>query len=136
MFYSERYESSNLFSCVVHNQNLFVIWMRYISLKQIGEQLGDYELAWVDGEVGSKEEDILPLLPHSGLPPPHKAVFVGDLKLADFKQLLASKGVQVSWLLLSLNSLLSSFIKIQPLLFLSCRQNSQVVLFDVMETSP
>lgn len=60
-------------------------------------KLGDYELAWVDGEVGSREEDILPLLPHSGTPPPHKAVFVGDLKLADFKQLLASKGVQAEF---------------------------------------
>ncbi|KAH7429674.1 hypothetical protein KP509_09G061000 [Ceratopteris richardii] len=60
-------------------------------------KLGDYELAWVDGEVGSKEDDILPLLPHSGTPPPHKAVFVGDLKLADFKQLLASKGVQAEF---------------------------------------
>ncbi|KAI5055518.1 hypothetical protein GOP47_0029039 [Adiantum capillus-veneris] len=60
-------------------------------------KLGDYELAWVDGEVGCKEEDILPLLPHSGTPPPHKAVFVGDLKLADFKQLLASKGVQAEF---------------------------------------
>lgn len=61
-------------------------------------KLGDYELAWVDGEVGSREDDVLPLLPHSGiLPPPHKAVFVGDLKLADFKQLLASKGVQAEF---------------------------------------
>jgi cleavage and polyadenylation specificity factor subunit 2 len=49
----------------------------------------------VDGEVGNQEEnEILPLLP-SQEPPPHKAVFVGDLRLADFKQLLATKGVQV-----------------------------------------
>ncbi|MCO5581435.1 hypothetical protein L7F22_035319 [Adiantum nelumboides] len=60
-------------------------------------KLGDYELAWVDGEVGCKEDDMLPLLPHSGTPPPHKAVFVGDLKLADFKQLLASRGVQAEF---------------------------------------
>lgn len=58
-------------------------------------QLGDYELAWVDGEVGAEEDDMLPLLP-AATPPPHKAVYVGDLWLADFKQLLATKGVQVS----------------------------------------
>jgi hypothetical protein len=63
----------------------------------------------VDGEVGNQEEnEILPLLP-SQEPPPHKAVFVGDLRLADFKQLLATKGVQVLALfhvshILSLNS--------------------------------
>lgn len=58
-------------------------------------QLGDYELAWVDGEIGEEEDDVLPLLPHSKTPPPHKAVYVGDLRLPDFKQLLATKGVQV-----------------------------------------
>eukprot|EP00249_Psilotum_nudum_P015759 c25506_g1_i1 orf=216-2441(+) len=61
------------------------------------KKLGDYELAWIDGEVGSQEDDILPLLPNSRIPPPHKAVFVGDLKLADFKQLLANKGVQAEF---------------------------------------
>jgi len=60
-------------------------------------KLGDYEVAWVDGEVGNQEEnEILPLLP-SQEPPPHKAVFVGDLRLADFKQLLATKGVQAEF---------------------------------------
>lgn len=58
-------------------------------------QLGDYELAWVDGEIGDEEDDMLPLLPLSEPPPPHKAVYVGDLRLPDFKQLLATKGVQV-----------------------------------------
>lgn len=52
-------------------------------------------MAWVDGEIGSQEsEGMLPLLP-SETPPPHKSVFVGDLRLADFKQLLATKGIQV-----------------------------------------
>jgi len=52
-------------------------------------------VAWVDGEIGSQEsEGMLPLLP-SETPPPHKSVFVGDLRLADFKQLLATKGIQV-----------------------------------------
>lgn len=52
-------------------------------------------MAWVDGEIGSQEsEGMLPLLP-SETPPPHKSVFVGDLRLADFKQLLASRGIQV-----------------------------------------
>ncbi|MCO5554497.1 hypothetical protein L7F22_008026 [Adiantum nelumboides] len=65
--------------------------------ERLMSDLGDYELAWVDGEGGCKEDDVLPLLPHSGTPPPHKAVFVGDLKLADFKQLLASRGVQAEF---------------------------------------
>jgi cleavage and polyadenylation specificity factor subunit 2 len=60
------------------------------------KKLGDYELAWIDGEVGM-EEEMLPLLPLSTDPPPHKAVLVGDLRLADFKQLLASKGVQAEF---------------------------------------
>ncbi|KAJ7523061.1 hypothetical protein O6H91_18G035900 [Diphasiastrum complanatum] len=60
-------------------------------------KLGDYELVWIDGEVGSQEDDMLPLLPFVGTPPPHKAVFVGDLRLADFKQLLATKGIQAEF---------------------------------------
>ncbi|XP_024532304.1 cleavage and polyadenylation specificity factor subunit 2 isoform X1 [Selaginella moellendorffii] len=60
-------------------------------------KLGDYELAWVDGEIGQNEEDLLPLLPLDGTPPPHKTVFVGDLRLADFKQLLATKGIQAEF---------------------------------------
>lgn len=38
---------------------------------------------------------MLSLLPLSTPAPPHKSVFLGDLKMADFKQFLASKGVQV-----------------------------------------
>ncbi|CAM6100385.1 unnamed protein product [Calypogeia fissa] len=60
-------------------------------------KLGDYELAWVDGEIGAEEEDMLPLLPLSNTPPPHKAVYVGDLRLPDLKQLLATKGVQAEF---------------------------------------
>uniref|UniRef100_A0A7I4EGV0 Cleavage and polyadenylation specificity factor subunit 2 n=1 Tax=Physcomitrium patens TaxID=3218 RepID=A0A7I4EGV0_PHYPA len=60
-------------------------------------KLGDYEVAWIDGEIGSQEsEGMLPLLP-SETPPPHKSVFVGDLRLADFKQLLATKGIQAEF---------------------------------------
>ncbi|KAK9103630.1 hypothetical protein Sjap_020884 [Stephania japonica] len=61
------------------------------------KKLGDYEIAWVDAEVGKTESDILSLLPLSTQPPPHKSVLVGDLKLADFKQYLASKGIQVEF---------------------------------------
>lgn len=57
--------------------------------------MGDYEIAWVDAEVGKTENDMLSLLPVSAAAPPHKSVLVGDLKLADFKQFLSSKGVQV-----------------------------------------
>lgn len=58
-------------------------------------KLGDYEIAWVDAEVGKMENDTLSLLPLSTAPPPHKSVLVGDLKMADFKQFLADNGVQV-----------------------------------------
>ncbi|XP_057446178.1 cleavage and polyadenylation specificity factor subunit 2 [Lotus japonicus] len=61
------------------------------------KKLGDYEVAWVDAEVGKAENDTLSLLPVSGATPPHKSVLVGDLKLADFKQFLSSKGVQVEF---------------------------------------
>lgn len=64
-------------------------------MNSIQLQLGDYEVAWVDAEVGKAENDTLSLLPVSGATPPHKSVLVGDLKLADFKQFLSSKGVQV-----------------------------------------
>uniref|UniRef100_A0A7N0RI13 Cleavage and polyadenylation specificity factor subunit 2 n=1 Tax=Kalanchoe fedtschenkoi TaxID=63787 RepID=A0A7N0RI13_KALFE len=57
------------------------------------KKLGDYEVAWVDAEVGKTENDTLSLLPPSKPAPPHKSVFLGDLKLSDFKQFLASKGV-------------------------------------------
>ncbi|KAI4351721.1 hypothetical protein L6164_006048 [Bauhinia variegata] len=61
------------------------------------KKLGDYEIAWVDAEVGKTENGMLSLLPMSSAAPPHKSVLVGDLKLADFKQFLASKGVQVEF---------------------------------------
>ncbi|PKA58817.1 Cleavage and polyadenylation specificity factor subunit 2 [Apostasia shenzhenica] len=60
------------------------------------KKLGDYEISWLDAEVG-KTEDMLTLLPLSSTPPSHKSVLVGDLKLADFKQFLASKGIQVEF---------------------------------------
>lgn len=58
-------------------------------------QLGDYEIAWVDAEVGQTEGGMLSLLPLSNEAPAHKSVLVGDIKMADFKQFLASKGIQV-----------------------------------------
>ncbi|KAF8369927.1 hypothetical protein HHK36_032046 [Tetracentron sinense] len=61
------------------------------------KKLGDHEVAWIDAEVGKTDSDMLSLLPISTPPPPHKSVLVGDLKLADFKQYLASKGVQVEF---------------------------------------
>ncbi|KAH0688208.1 hypothetical protein KY284_018761 [Solanum tuberosum] len=61
------------------------------------KKLGDYEIAWVDAEVGKTENDMFSLLPLSGPAPPHKTVLVGDLKMSDFKQFLASKGVQVEF---------------------------------------
>ncbi|ERM95057.1 cleavage and polyadenylation specificity factor subunit 2 [Amborella trichopoda] len=56
------------------------------------KKLGDYEIAWIDGEV-NETDGMLTLVPLSTGPPLHKSVLVGDLKLADFKQFLASKGV-------------------------------------------
>ncbi|OAY60627.1 cleavage and polyadenylation specificity factor subunit 2 isoform X2 [Manihot esculenta] len=61
------------------------------------KKLGDYEIAWVDAEVGRTESGTLSLLPITTAAPPHKSVLVGDLKMADFKQFLASKGVQVEF---------------------------------------
>lgn len=61
------------------------------------KKLGDYEIAWVDADVGKTEGGTLSSLPCSTAPPPHKSVLVGDLKMADFKQFLASKGVQVEF---------------------------------------
>ncbi|KAL5744627.1 hypothetical protein ACOSQ2_027743 [Xanthoceras sorbifolium] len=61
------------------------------------KKLGDYEIAWVDAEVGKTESDMLSLLPISTPAPPHKSVLVGDLKMADFKPFLSSKGIQVEF---------------------------------------
>ncbi|CAI9092242.1 OLC1v1027434C1 [Oldenlandia corymbosa var. corymbosa] len=60
-------------------------------------KLGDYEIAWVDGEVEKTESGMLSLVPLSSRAPPHKGVLVGDIKMADFKQFLASKGVQAEF---------------------------------------
>uniref|UniRef100_A0ACD5T9S1 Uncharacterized protein n=1 Tax=Avena sativa TaxID=4498 RepID=A0ACD5T9S1_AVESA len=62
----------------------------------ICKKLGEHEIAWVDAEVGKVDEK-LTLLPPSSTPSAHKSVLVGDLKLADFKQFLASKGLQVEF---------------------------------------
>ncbi|XP_051121439.1 cleavage and polyadenylation specificity factor subunit 2 isoform X2 [Andrographis paniculata] len=61
------------------------------------KKLGDYEIAWVDAEVGKTNNGTLSLLPLSASAPPHKTVLVGDIKMADFKQFLASKGFQVEF---------------------------------------
>ncbi|XP_059667087.1 cleavage and polyadenylation specificity factor subunit 2 [Cornus florida] len=61
------------------------------------KKLGDYELAWVDAEVGKTESGMLSLLPLTTPAPHHKSVLVGDIKMADFKQFLASKGIQVEF---------------------------------------
>ncbi|KAJ6800187.1 putative cleavage and polyadenylation specificity factor subunit 2 [Iris pallida] len=59
------------------------------------KKLGEYEIAWVDAEVG-KTNGMRSLLPLTSTPPTHNSVLVGDLKLADFKQFLAGKGIQAS----------------------------------------
>ncbi|CAL1408288.1 unnamed protein product [Linum trigynum] len=63
------------------------------------KKLGEYEVAWIDAVAGKTENhDMLSLLPTVSTPPPrHKSVLVGDLKMADLKQFLASKGVQVEF---------------------------------------
>ncbi|KAI4311930.1 hypothetical protein MLD38_036794 [Melastoma candidum] len=61
------------------------------------KKLGDYEIAWIDAEVGTSENTMLSLLPLSKAAPRHESVLVGDLKMADFKQFLASKGIQVEF---------------------------------------
>uniref|UniRef100_A0A0A9DB54 Cleavage and polyadenylation specificity factor subunit 2 n=1 Tax=Arundo donax TaxID=35708 RepID=A0A0A9DB54_ARUDO len=62
----------------------------------ISKKLGEHEIAWVDAEVGKEDEKLI-LLPPSSTPPPHQSVLVGDLKLADFKQFLENKGLQVEF---------------------------------------
>ncbi|XP_047334681.1 cleavage and polyadenylation specificity factor subunit 2 [Impatiens glandulifera] len=61
------------------------------------KKLGDHEISWIDAEVGKTENGMLSLLPLSTPAQPHKSVMVGELKMADFKQFLASKGVQVEF---------------------------------------
>lgn len=61
------------------------------------KKLGDYEIAWVDAEVGKTESGMLSLLPFSASAPPHKSVLVGDIKMSDFKQFLANKGIQAEF---------------------------------------
>lgn len=61
------------------------------------KKLGDYEIAWVDAEVGKTENGMQSLLPISTPAPPHKSVLVGDLKMADLKPFLSSKGIQVEF---------------------------------------
>ncbi|KAJ7974176.1 Cleavage and polyadenylation specificity factor subunit 2 [Quillaja saponaria] len=61
------------------------------------KKLGDYEIAWVDAEVGKADGGLLSLLPLPTSAPPHKSVLVGDLKLPDLKQFLSSKGIQVEF---------------------------------------
>lgn len=68
--------------------------MKYIHIMY---QLGDSEVAWVDSEVGKTESDMRSLVPMPSAASPHKSVLVGDLKIADFKQFLSSKGVQVEF---------------------------------------
>ena len=58
----------------------------------------------MDAEVGKTENDMLSLLPISTQALPHKSVVVGDLKMADFKQFLASKGVKVLLFHICLNT--------------------------------
>ncbi|KAM7251113.1 hypothetical protein ACFE04_022996 [Oxalis oulophora] len=60
-------------------------------------KLGEYEISWTDAEAEKLENGTLSLPPPSTSPQPHKSVLVGDLKLADFKQFLSSKGVQVEF---------------------------------------
>lgn len=63
-------------------------------------QLGEYEIAWIDSEIEKTESGTLSSLPLSTTAPPHKSVLVGDLKMADFKQFLSGKGIQVNYFLL------------------------------------
>ncbi|KAF2550987.1 hypothetical protein F2Q68_00036818 [Brassica cretica] len=63
----------------------------------IFKKLGDSEVAWVDSEVGKTESEKRCLQPMASAAAPHKPVLVGDLKMQDFKQFLASKGVQVEF---------------------------------------
>lgn len=61
-------------------------------------QLGEYEVAYVTGEVGETKDKVLPLLPRrqSGEGDAHRrSVFVGDLKLSEFRGMLKHHNVEV-----------------------------------------
>ncbi|KAM0066004.1 putative metallo-beta-lactamase, cleavage and polyadenylation specificity factor 2 [Helianthus debilis subsp. tardiflorus] len=57
----------------------------------------DYEIAWIDSEIEKTESGTLSSLPLSTTAPPHRSVLVSDLKMADFKQFLSAKGIQVEF---------------------------------------
>lgn len=57
--------------------------------------MGEYEISWMDSVTEKANEKILTLLPPPLASPAHNSVLVGDLKLADFKQFLSTKGIQV-----------------------------------------
>ena len=48
---------------------------------------------WLDAEVGKTKNGTLSLFPLSKASAAHKSVLVGDLKMANFKQFLANKGI-------------------------------------------
>ena len=61
-------------------------------------QLGEYEVAYVTGQVGETKDKVLPLLPRrqSGEGDGHRqSVFVGDLKLSEFRGMLKHHNVEV-----------------------------------------
>uniref|UniRef100_A0A0E0C6S2 Cleavage and polyadenylation specificity factor subunit 2 n=1 Tax=Oryza meridionalis TaxID=40149 RepID=A0A0E0C6S2_9ORYZ len=60
-------------------------------------QLSEKLMSNVISKKVGKADDKLTLLPPSSTPAAHKSVLVGDLKLADFKQFLANKGLQVEF---------------------------------------
>lgn len=83
MIFLFRFSFNNVFQCLIFGNDLY--------------KLGDSEVAWVDSEVGKTESDKRCLQPMASAAAPHKPVLVGDLKMQDFKQFLASKGVQVEF---------------------------------------
>ncbi|XP_078182694.1 cleavage and polyadenylation specificity factor 100 isoform X1 [Carex rostrata] len=60
-------------------------------------KMGEYEISWMDSVTEKTNEKMLTLLPPPSASPVHNSVLVGDLKLADFKQFLSTKGIQVEF---------------------------------------
>jgi cleavage and polyadenylation specificity factor subunit 2 len=57
-------------------------------------KLGEYDISWVDGQVSFDGEDNLPMLnplPSSAIVG-HSPVFLGDVKLSNFKRILEKAG--------------------------------------------
>lgn len=63
-------------------------------------RLGEYEVAFVEGELEAESEESMPMLRRSGAKAMHTAassVFVGELKLSELRSALVSRGISAEF---------------------------------------